>query len=61
MRPYPFPLPIESPAQRVSIGEEKSICKGAFRLPAECGICKAYFDELVGQNGLAFLRESHAG
>ena len=23
-------LPIESPAQRVSIGEEKSICKGAF-------------------------------
>ena len=23
-------LPIESPAKRVSIGEEKSICKGAF-------------------------------
>ena len=29
---FRFPLPIESPAKRVSIGEEKSVCKEAFRL-----------------------------
>ena len=29
---FRFLLPIESPAQRVSIGEEKPICKGVFRL-----------------------------
>ena len=33
-------LPIESPAKRVSIGEEKPICKGAFRFQRNAEFAK---------------------
>ena len=53
-------LPIESPAQRVSIGEEKPACGWALNFPVQCDPRKASFDKVVGQ-GLAFPRESHGG
>ena len=50
-----FPLyrqPIENPAKGNSIGEEKPTCKAVFRYSVEYRICKACFNEVVGQNGL---------